>query len=158
MGRIDVRLAEIGIVLPEPAAPIASYVPFAGTQTTSGELIIISGQVTLGTEGLEYQGKLGAGISLEDGQAAARLCAINVLAQLKSACQGNLDRTRRCLRLGGFVNATPDFDQHPAVINGASDLMVEVFGEAGQHARAAVGVSSLPFNVAVELEAMFLID
>jgi enamine deaminase RidA (YjgF/YER057c/UK114 family) len=109
----------------------------------------------LAADGLKYVGVVGKDLSLDDGRAAARLCAINVLAQLKAAVNGNLDRVRRCVRLGVFVNAVPEFTQHPEVANGASDLIQEVFGDAGRHARAAVGAGSLPRNVAAEVEAVF---
>jgi len=150
-GKIDARLKELGITLPEPPAPVASYVP----TVASGNLVFVSGQVTLSADGLKYVGKVGAGISLEDGKAAARLCAINVIAQVKAACGGDLDRVKRCVRVGVFVNATPDFTQHPEVANGASDLFQDVFGDAGKHARAAVGAGSLPRGVAAEVEAVF---
>lgn len=150
-GRIEARLKELGIELPAPATPVANYVPY----TTSGKLVFVSGQISAWNGELRHVGKLGAGISLEEGSAAARLCALNILAHVRSACAGDLDRVRRCLRLGGFVNCTPDFTEMPRVVNGASDLMVELFGDNGRHARAAVGVSSLPGGVAVEVEAMF---
>ncbi len=150
-GKIDARLKELGIVLPTPPAPVASYVPYV----VSGNLVYVSGQVTLGPNGLEYVGKVGAGISLDDGKAAAKLCAINVLAQVKAACGGDLDRVRRCVKVGVFVNAVPDYTQHPEVANGASDLFVAVFDDAGKHARAAVGAGSLPRGVACEVEAVF---
>ena len=148
-GRYEQRLRELGIVLPEPAAPVANYIPVS----RAGSLLYVSGQ--LPTEGGRdrYAGKLGE-ISIEDGQKAARICAINIIGQLKAAL-GDLDRVVSCVRLGGFVNALPDFADHPKVLNGASDLMVEVFGEAGRHARAAVGCASLPRNVAVEVDAIF---
>lgn len=150
-GTIDRRLAQLGIALPTPPAPVASYVPYV----MSGNLVYISGQVTLADGRLKYVGVVGKDLSLEDGKAAARLCAINVLAQLKAAVNGNLDRVRRCVRLGVFVNAVPEYTQHPEVANGASDLIQEVFGDAGRHSRAAVGAGSLPRNVAVEVEAVF---
>lgn len=150
-GIIDARLKELGITLPEPPAPVASYVPYV----VSGNLVFISGQVTLAEGGLKYVGTIGKDLSLEDGQAAAKLCAINLLAQLKGACGGDLDSVKRCVKLGVFVNAVPGFAQQPEVANGASDLMLEVFGDAGRHARAAVGAGSLPRNVAVEVEAVF---
>jgi enamine deaminase RidA (YjgF/YER057c/UK114 family) len=150
-GKIDARLSALGIVLPTPPAPVASYVPYV----VSGHLVFISGQVTAAPDGLKYIGIVGADLSLEDGKAAARLCAINVLAQAKTACGGDLDRVKRCVKLTVFVNAAPGFTQHPEVANGASDLIVEVFGEAGRHARAAVGAGSLPRNVACEVEAVF---
>jgi len=150
-GRIETRLKELAIALPTPPAPVASYVPFV----VSGNLAYISGQVTLAPDGLKYVGIVGKELSLEDGKAAARLCAINVVAQLRAACGGDLDRVKRCVKLGVFVNATPGFAQQPEVANGASDLIVEIFGDAGKHARAAVGAGSLPRNVAVEVEAVF---
>jgi enamine deaminase RidA (YjgF/YER057c/UK114 family) len=150
-GKIDARLKELGITLPTPPAPVASYVPFV----ISGKLVFISGQVTLADGGLKYVGTVGKELSLDDGKAAARLCAINVLAQLKAACGGDLDKVKRCVKVGAFVNAVPGFAQHPEVANGASDLFVEILGDAGRHARAAVGAGSLPRNVAVEVEAIF---
>ncbi len=152
-GRIDARLAELGIELPTPPAPVASYVPYV----VAGDLVFISGQVTLGPKGLEYVGIVGQDIDLEGAKAAARLCAVNILAQLKAACGGDLDRVEQAVKVTGFVNAAPGFGQHPEVINGASDLLVEVFGDKGRHARAAVGAGSLPRNVAVEVEAIFRI-
>jgi enamine deaminase RidA (YjgF/YER057c/UK114 family) len=148
-GRIEARLQELGIELPQPAAPIANYVGY----TVSGNLVIVSGQICILNGELRYVGKLGGEISIADGQQAARLCALNVLSQVKAAAGGDLDRVKRVLRIGGFVNCTQDFTAMPQVVNGASDLMVEIFGDAGRHARAAVGVSSLPGGVAVEIEA-----
>jgi enamine deaminase RidA (YjgF/YER057c/UK114 family) len=150
-GKIETRLKELGIELPVPPAPVASYVPYV----VSGNLVIISGQVTIDNGQLKYVGKVGADISLDDGIAAARLCAINVLAQVKAACGGDLERVQRCVRVGVFVNATPDFTQHPEVANGASDLFVAVLDNAGRRARAAVGAGSLPRGVACEVEAIF---
>lgn len=150
-GKIETRLKELDIVLPNPPAPVASYVPFV----VSGNLAFISGQVTIAPDGLKYVGTVGAELTPEDGKAAARLCAVNVLAQLKAAAGGDLDRVKRCVKVTVFVNAVPGFGQHPEVANGASDLFVEVFGDAGRHARAAVGAGSLPRNVAVEVEAIF---
>ena len=144
------RLQRAGIELPTPAAAAANYVPFR----RSGNLLIVSGQLPMAEGKVRYLGKLGGEVSLEEGQAAARLCAINILAQAKAACEGDLERIAGCLRLGGFVACTPDFTEHPKVVNGASDLMVDLLGEAGQHARAAVGVPSLPFDAAVEVEAL----
>ena len=149
-GTIDARLANLGIILPEAAAPAANYVPFVRT----GSLVVVSGQITLKDGKAEFIGKLGREFDVPTGQQAARLCALNIIAQLKAACDGNLDRVKRIVRLGGFVNCTPDFTDQPKVINGASDLMVEVFGDAGRHARAAVGCVSLPLGVAVEVEAL----
>lgn len=149
--RIAARLKELGIQLPRPAAPVANYVPFA----ISGPLVFIAGQICQWQGELRFLGKLGADIGIAEGRDAARLCGLNILAHLSVACGGDLDRVRRCLRLGGFVNCTPDFTDMPQVVNGASDLMVEVFGDIGRHARAAVGVTSLPAGVAVEVEATF---
>ncbi|MDE2466491.1 MAG: RidA family protein [Alphaproteobacteria bacterium] len=150
-GTIDRRLSELGIVLPQPPAPVASYVPYV----TSGNLVFISGQIPLENGQVRYVGTIGKELSLEDGKAAARVCAINLIAQLKAACGGDLERVRRCVRLGVFVNAAPGFGQQPEVANGASDLMLDVFGDDGRHSRAAVGAGSLPRNVAVEVEAVF---
>jgi enamine deaminase RidA (YjgF/YER057c/UK114 family) len=147
--RIEARLNELGIELPQPAAPVANYVPF----TISGNLVFISGQICQWNGELRFVGKLGAGIGIADGRGAARLCALNILAHLRVAAGDDLDRVRRILRVGGFVNCTPEFTDMPQVVNGASDLMVEVFGDIGRHARAAVGMSSLPGGVAVEVEA-----
>ncbi len=149
-GRIEARLSMLSIKLPAPPAPVASYVPYV----VAGNLVFISGQVPLAPGGLKYIGVVGKDLSPEEGKQAARLCAINVLAQLQAAC-GDLDRVIRCAKLTAFVNAVPEFGQHPEVANGASDLIVEVFGDAGRHARAAVGAGSLPRNVAVEVEAVF---
>jgi enamine deaminase RidA (YjgF/YER057c/UK114 family) len=149
-GHVDSRLKDLGIQLPTPPAPVASYVPFV----TSGKLVFTSGQVTVAPDGLKYVGIVGKDLSLEDGKAAARLCAINIIAQLKAACGGDLDRVKRVVKLTVFVNAVPGFAQQPEVANGASDLLVEVFGEAGKHARSAVGAGSLPRNVATEVEAI----
>ena len=148
--RIESRLKELNITLPTPPAPVASYVPYV----ISSNQVFISGQVTLGPKGLEYVGTVGKELSLEDGKAAARLCAINVIAQLKAACGGDLDRVKRVVKVTCFVNAVPGYAQHPEIANGASDLFVEVFGDAGKHARAAVGAGSLPRNVATEVEAV----
>lgn len=149
MADIDSRLKELGLTLPEAAAPVANYVPYA----QSGRIVHISGQISLGPDGL-VTGRLGDGVSLEDGKAAARLCALNLIAQMKAACGGDLGQVKRIVKLGGFVNAHPDFYDIPKVINGASDLMVEVFGDAGRHARSAVGVAVLPLNAAVEVDAV----
>ena len=154
MGKIDNRLAELGIVLPSPAKPVANYVGWVRT----GNLVFTAGQVTLADGKLQYIGKVGAEISVEDAHKAARLCAINVLAQLHEACGGDLDRVKRIVKLVGFVNGVPAFSDHPKVINGASDLMVDVFGEAGKHARSAVGAGSLPLGVSVEVEAVAEIE
>ena len=148
---IEKRLGEIGITLPPPGSPGGNYVPFV----VVGDLAFMAGQVAREAGKMKYTGKVGRDLTLEAGAAAARLCAVNLLAQLKAACGGDLDRVDRCVRVGGFVNSPPDFTQHPQVINGASDLLVEVFGERGQHARTAVGVAALPLDSAVEVEAIF---
>ena len=153
-GQIDARLKELGIEIPEAAAPVANYLGFAMT----GNLCFTAGQVTLKDGDLLHKGKLGAEISVDEGYQAARLCAINIIAQLKAACGGDLDRVKRVVKLVGFVNSTPDFTDQPKVINGASDLMVEVFGEAGKHARSAVSAGSLPIGVAVEVECVAEIE
>jgi enamine deaminase RidA (YjgF/YER057c/UK114 family) len=147
----DARLAELGLTLPNAVAPAANYMP----ARRSGAFMYIAGQVPAADGKDQFVGKLGQEVSIEDGQRAARLCAINILAQLRSALGGSLESVVGCVRLGGFVNAAPDFADHPKVINGASDLMVAVFGDAGRHARAAVGCYSLPRNVAVEVDAIF---
>jgi enamine deaminase RidA (YjgF/YER057c/UK114 family) len=151
MSIIEARLKELGVTLPAPPVPVASYVPYVVT----GNLVFISGQIPIADGAVKYVAKLGVDGGVEAGQAAAQLCAINLLAQLKAACEGDLDRVVRCVKLGVFVNATPDFIQHPEVANGASDLIAAVFGDAGKHARAAVGVGSLPRGVAVEVDAVF---
>jgi enamine deaminase RidA (YjgF/YER057c/UK114 family) len=150
-GRIDDRLKELGIELPVPSAPGANYVPFVRT----GDLVFLTGQLSQWNGERKFIGKLGREFRVEEGQQAARLCALNLIAHLKTALDGDLDRARRCVRLAGFVNGTPDFQSHSQVLNGASDLFVQVFGDAGRHARMAVGVSALPYDVAVEVEAVF---
>jgi enamine deaminase RidA (YjgF/YER057c/UK114 family) len=150
-GKIDARLAELGIALPEPAAPAGAYVPYVVT----GSLVFVAGQITLENGEIKYKGRLGESMSVDDGYAAARLCGLNLLAQVRGACAGDLDRVKRVVRLGGFVNSAADFTDQAKVINGASDLMVEVFGDAGRHARAAVGAPSLPLGVSVEVEGIF---
>ncbi len=150
MSEIDARLDELGLVLPDPVAPVANYVPFVVT----GDLVFISGQVSITPDGL-ITGKLGADVSLEQGIEAAHACGVNLIAQLKAACGGDLDRVRRVVKLGGFVNSTPDFVDQPKVVNGASDLMVGVFADKGRHARAAVSAPSLPLNAAVEIDGVF---
>lgn len=150
-GMVEKRIADLGIVLPTPAAPIANYVGYART----GNLLVVSGQLCLDAEGkLIAKGKLGAGVSVEDGNKAARTCAINLLAQIKVAI-GDLDKVSRVLRLGGFINSVPSFLDGPKVMNGASDLMVAAFGDKGRHARTTVGVAVLPLDAAVEVEGMF---
>ncbi len=149
MSTVEERLKELNIVLPTPAAPAANYVPFV----RSGNLVFISGQLPMNADGIAFKGKVGSDVTIEQGVEAAKLCAINILAQLKVAVS-HLDKVR-CVKLGGFVNSGLDFHDHPAVINGASDLMVAVLGESGRHSRAAVGAPCLPFNAAVEVEAVF---
>ncbi len=149
-GKIEARLTELGITLPEGTAPQANYVPY----TISGNLVFISGQVAKNGDEV-ITGKLGADVDVETGQRAARACALNLIAHLRAACGGDLDRVTRCLKLGGFVQGTPDFTDAPTVMNGASDLMVDVFGEAGRHARFAVAVACLPLDTAVEVDAVF---
>lgn len=149
---IEQRLKELGIELPHVTTPAANYVPY----TISGHTVIVSGQLPMEGGKPQFIGQLGDRYTVEDGQKCARLCALNVLAHLRVACDGSLDRVRRVLRLGVFVNSPSVFVEHPKVANGASDLMVEIFGaEKGAHARAAVGVAGLPFGVAVEVEGMF---
>jgi enamine deaminase RidA (YjgF/YER057c/UK114 family) len=151
MAKVEAKLAELGIVLPTPAAPIANYVGFVRT----GSLLVVSGQICLDANGkLVAKGKLGDAVSVEDGQKAARACAINLLAQVKVAL-GDLDKLVRVVRLGGFINSTPTFLDGPKVMNGASDLMVEALGDKGRHARTTVGVASLPVDAAVEVEGLF---
>ncbi|MGK9235949.1 RidA family protein [Inquilinus limosus] len=149
-GSIEARLQEKGITLPAVAAPAANYVP----SVISGNMLYVSGQVPFVDGKISHTGKLGAEFTVEDGYACARICAINILAAAKAAL-GDLDRVVRVVKLGGFVNSTPDFTDQPKVVNGASDLMAEAFGDAGKHARAAVGVAQLPLGCAVEVEAVF---
>ena len=148
-GTIEQRLIDNDIELPEAASPVANYVP----AVRSGSMLYISGQVTLWNGQPRHLGKLGAEIDAEEGQAAARICALNIVAQAKAAL-GDLDRVARVVKLVGFVNSAPGFTDQPKVVNGASDLMVEVFGDKGRHARSAVGVASLPLGVSVEVEAI----
>jgi enamine deaminase RidA (YjgF/YER057c/UK114 family) len=154
MNAIDQRLADLGVTLPVPAKPVANYVGWVRT----GNLIFTAGQVTLKDGKFEFIGKVGKDFTVEEGYNAARLCAANIIAQLKDACDGDLTRIKRIVKLVGFVNAVPDFADQPKVINGASDLMVEVFADRGKHARSAVGAGSLPLNVAVEVECVAEID
>lgn len=147
---IEARLAELGVALPDAPAPAANYVPFVVT----GNLVWVSGQISMDGGGL-ITGTLGDGVSIEEGAWAARTCAIALLAQLKAAAGGEIDRLVRVVKLTGFVNSAPDFTDQPLVINGASDFLVEALGEKGRHARSAVGVASLPKGVAVEIEAVF---
>ena len=148
---VETRLAALGIVLKEPAKPIANYVAYVRT----GNVLTMSGQICLDANGkLVARGKLGAGVSIEDGQRAARACALNLLAQIKAGL-GDLDKVTRVVRLGGFINSAPDFVDAAKVMNGASDLMVAVFGDRGRHARTTIGVASLPLDAAVEVEGAF---
>ncbi len=147
------RLRSLGVDLPTPMAPVANYTPFV----RAGALLFISGQISATPEGV-IRGKIGEDMSLEDGVAAARACAINLIAQMNAACDGDLSRVQRVVRLTGFVNCAPDFVDQPKVVNGASDLMVAVFGEVGRHSRAAVGAASLPSGAAVEIDAVVEID
>jgi enamine deaminase RidA (YjgF/YER057c/UK114 family) len=148
---IDERLQHLGIELPEASMPVANYVPY----TITGNLVFISGQIPFVKGEIQYSGKLGANISIADAQKAARLCGLNLLSQLKEACDGNLDRVVQVVKLNGFVNGTPDFTDQALVINGTSDLMFEVFKDKGKHARAAVGCVALPLGSSVEVDAIF---
>ena len=150
---IETRLAELGVTLPDAAAPAANYVPFVQV----GNLLHISGQVSMDASGL-VKGKLGENMDVEAGAAAAKLCAIGLLAQVKAACGGDFTKLKRAVKLTGFVNSTLDFGDQPKVVNGASDFLVEVLGDAGRHARSAVSAASLPFGVAVEIEGIFEIE
>ncbi len=149
---IEQRLASLGVTLPAAPMPAANYVPFVQV----GDLVHVSGQVSAGPDGF-IKGRLGENMTIEQGAAAAKSCAISLLAQLKAACGGDLDRLVRVVKLVGFVNSTADFTDQPKVVNGASDFMAEALGEAGRHARSAVGVAALPLGVAVEIEAIFQI-
>ena len=153
-GRIDTRLAELGIVLPSPMAPIANYAPYVIAE----KFVVIAGQGPAVDGKYSVIGRVGDEISLDEGYNAARLCFISLLGHLKTACSGDLDRVRQVVRLGGFIATTSDFTQHAKVMNGASDLAAAVFGDAGRHARTTVGVPTLPMGIAVEVEGTFLID
>ena len=148
---VEARLKAAGVTLPQPAAPQANYVPF----TISGQQVFVAGQLPMLNGALAYSGKVGREINAEDGKLAARLCAINLIAHLKTACNGDLERVVRVIRLGVFVACTDDFTGQPLVANGASDLMAEIFGNAGRHARAAVGTNVLPLNSPVEIDGIF---
>jgi enamine deaminase RidA (YjgF/YER057c/UK114 family) len=152
--KVDARLSELGITIPDAPAPAANYLPF----TTTGNLVFVSGQVPFVDGKLTRTGRIGEDASLEDGYEQARICAINLIAQVKVACSGDLDRVKRVVKLGGFVASAPDFTGQPGVVNGASDLMAEVFGEAGKHARFAVGANTLPLGCLVEIDGIFEID
>lgn len=149
MSAVEARLNEMGLTIPSPVAPVATYVPFVKSQG----LLHISGQISVGPDGL-VTGRVGKDVSLAEAQAAARLCALNLLAQMKVALDGEFERVKQVVKLGGFVNADPDFYDIPKVINGASDLFGAVLGDAGRHARSAVGVAVLPLNAAVEIDAI----
>jgi enamine deaminase RidA (YjgF/YER057c/UK114 family) len=151
-GKVEARLAALGIALPDAPSPVANYLPFF----LAGNLLFISGQICKAADGSILKGRLGADLTIEQGRAAARLSALNVLAQARAAV-GDLDRIAQIVKLTGFVNATPEFADHPQVVNGASDLMVEVLGDKGRHTRAAVGVSGLPLGCAVEVDAILLV-
>ncbi|HHB80130.1 MAG TPA: RidA family protein [Aliiroseovarius sp.] len=152
MSKIETRLAELGVTLPDAAAPAANYVPFVQV----GDIVYVSGQISM-ADGAFITGKLGDDMDAEAGAAAARTCAIGLLAQVKAACGGDLDRLVRVVKLTGFVNSTADFGDQPKVVNGASDFLVEALGDAGRHSRSAVSAASLPFGVAVEIEGIFQI-
>lgn len=147
---IETRLAELGLILPEAPAPAANYVPYV----ISGNLVFVSGQISMTSEGL-ITGKVGADLTVEEGAAAAKTCALSLLAQAKAACGGDLGRLKRVVKLTGFVNSTPEFTDQPKVINGASDALVEILGDAGRHSRSAVSAGALPLGVAVEIEGIF---
>lgn len=151
MSKIAARLKELGITLPEPSTPVASYVPFV----ISGNMVFIAGQLPRDKGQVAAVGRVGADVDLATAQKAAEICGLNILAQLNVACGGDLDRVEQCVKLGGFVASAPDFFDQPKVVNGASELMVKVFGDAGKHARFAVGVGNLPSNAAVEVDAIF---
>ena len=150
-GQIDARLSELGIELLEASAPVANYIPFV----PSGGLVFVAGQIASWKGDLQYVGKLGTDFSVDEGYQAARICGLNLLSQFRAACDGDLDRVKRLVKLGVFVNSAPDFTRQPQVANGVSDLMVEVFGDAGRHARFVVGAPALPLGVAVEADAVF---
>ncbi len=150
-GRIEARMKELGIELPKAGEAAGNYVPFV----RSGDLLFLAGQLPVWMGERRFIGRVGREISIEQGQQAARLCGLNLLAHLKNAVGGDLDRVVRCVRLGGFVNSADDFSEQPQVVNGCSNLMVEVLGDQGRHARTAVGVNVLPFNLAVEVDGIF---
>ncbi len=152
MSAIEAKLSELGITLPDVAAPAANYVPYV----VAGDMVYVSGQISMNEDGL-ILGKMGADLSTEEGSAAAKTCAINLLAALKAACDGDIDRLVRVVKLVGFVNSTADYTEQPKVINGASDFLVEALGDKGRHARSAVSAGALPLGVAVEIEGIFQI-
>lgn len=151
--KIELKLDALGLVLPTPKPALANYLPYV----ISGNMLHISGQGPVTAAGNPIKGQLGDTLDIAEGARAAELAGLNIVAQVKQAVEGDWSRVQRCVRLNGFVNARPDFTHHPAVINGASDLMVELFGDAGRHSRIAVGVASLPMNWAVEIDALFQI-
>jgi len=151
-GQYESKLAEMGVTLPNPSAPAANYVPFVQV----GDIVYVSGQISQNDDGL-ITGKVGADLDVAAGAAAAKTCGIGLLAQVRAACGGDLDRLVRVVKLTGFVNSTPDFADQPKVVNGCSDFLVEALGEAGRHARSAVSAGALPLNVAVEIEGIFQI-
>jgi enamine deaminase RidA (YjgF/YER057c/UK114 family) len=153
-GTIDAKLAELGINVPQAAAPLANYIGF----NIVGKLVVVSGQIPLVDGKVAVTGKVGAGVSVEQGAAAARICFVNLLAQLKAATGGDLDKVKRVVRLGGFIASPAEFTQHALVMNGASDLAVAVFGDKGRHARTTIGVPALPADAAVEVEGMFELE
>lgn len=153
MSRIENRLKELGIVLPPPASPVGDYVPF----TRAGNLVVTAQGPLWGKE-LRYQGRVGDQLNLEQARDAARLATLNLISQVKVACEGNLDRMRRCLRLGGLIHATPEFDQHTGVMNAASELIVSIFGERGRHTRWVAGSTNNPFGLAIQIEALFDVE
>ena len=150
-GQVDARLKELGVSIPVAAAPAANYVPY----TIAGNLVYVSGQVPFVDGKIAFQGKVGEDFSTEEAAECAKVCALNIVAQVKAACEGDLDKVVRCVKLGGFVNCIDGFGEQPKVINGASDMMVDIFGDKGRHARFAVGTNALPMNVAVEIDAIF---
>lgn len=150
-GKIEARLAELGIEIPDAPVPAANYVPFV----VSGTLAFVAGQLPIEDGEIKFTGRLGDGMDVDEGYRAARLCGLNLIAQAKAAAEGDLERIKRVVKLGGFVNSAPGFTDQPEVVNGASDLMAEVFGDAGKHARFAVGAPSLPRGVAVEIDGIF---
>ena len=153
-GYVEKKLSEMNIVLPESVMPAANYVPYAKT----GNQVVISGQLPMKDGKPQFIGKVGKDFGIEEGQECARLCGVNILSQLRAACEGDLSKVTRCVRLGVFVNSTEDFTDQPKVANGVSDMMVHLFGDKGKHARAAVGEAQLPFGVAVEVEALFEVE
>jgi enamine deaminase RidA (YjgF/YER057c/UK114 family) len=152
--KIEGRLAELGVELPTPAAPAANYVPYVVT----GKLVFVAGQLPVWNGERKFAGQLGRDLGIEEGRQSARICALNNIAQIKAACGGDLDRVVRCVKLTGFVASAANFYDHPQVLNGASDVIAQIFGPKGQHARAAVGVTTLPFGLSVEIESVWEIE